>query len=510
MAIIEMNFGGPYLSPLEFTLGDTLLISGTPPSQRNDSYIYRFAANGAQFAETTVTGISLETGGGPNKEYVLPDAILQAAPGQMRIEVTVGQWFHSFYSPGQDEFLQERTFFVTLTDTDFVALEAAESAETQAIKARFGAFVQGRSRVAAKITATAPNGSAIRRVDIYEGTSASGAFLGGVQFEPGRESLSNELIPEDAAPAKSGAQSRFVVITDARGRQVSRQMSAQIIAYQPPAILTLSLKRANAQGVPMAGGTYVQVQAEIRSTSIKVDGVEKNTATFIARYRQAGTANAWAEATIPAQAGEFTGVLPPSVQCDLDKSYAFEMLFMDYFTTVSRNTLVPQVYSLLSLHPGGRGLGIGTRAGEPDLMDVALPARFRAVTSFADLLTAEQNMRIQGQLSLDNPLPVASGGTGARSMDELKAQLSVSEVNIQRGQFAFTVNASAKSATSMVIFPKAFAAAPGSVQISLLMATGFGDIQYALSYVTSTYLQFIVNNTATVARSGTMHWVAIG
>ncbi len=527
MATYELNFKQPAGALIELSAGDSLRITGSPATTTNECYAYQLSVGGVVLAEVLASGIDPSTGGGPDKTMVIPESVVAHGGAQTRISCLVEQRRRKLtYPQVSEEPLQSRTVVCLVEDGTIDAAAMAESAETQAISARFGAFVQGKSRPALVISARPGKGAKIARVDIYEGQSPGGAWLGGFSDPGGRDSLSHFPIAEQQSAAKAGSVGRLAVVTDTRGRQVSRAVDCQVLAYQPPQLASLSLTRCTAAGATATNGTYIRMIAAGQVQSLKPNGTEMNTCRLAARCRLSDGSGGWMQQEIPGIPGAVgvNLVLSGAIQCQGDKSYAFELLLIDYFGETVRSAGVGQVFRLLNLHPGGRGIALGKYASDAAALDVGMPAKFQGdVSAYGNEFhygaayhyNAEYfngPLRATGSVAFDCPLDVGSGGTGVRSLAELKGALGLSDLPVmQFGRVAPAVPANAAPVIYALTYPKAFAAAPRSILLTMETPSASYSHQITYSIYSSgpAYFQFALRNSSATPRDVILNWLAI-
>lgn len=143
--------------------------------------------------------------------------------------------------------------------------------ENTTVKANIGAFVQGVSRVKGAVTAAGIYGSTI---------ATKRLIVGGAQ------------VPESAAftVEASGTIEASGEAVDSRGRVGTRSANFGVLAYAPPAATAFQVRRANAAGAVLDGGTYLRLDLTAAVQSLLVGATQKNAMTIVAKTRLTGGA----------------------------------------------------------------------------------------------------------------------------------------------------------------------------------------------------------------------------
>ncbi len=186
----------------------------------------------------------------------------------------------------------------------------------------------------------------------------------------------------------AGAVTFTATVTDSRGRTATRTASITVQAYAAPQFTaTPTAFRCDSNGTRNdTGGRYARLTASFTFSSIKAGSTEKNSLTVkrvtlnsVNTNLTSGTA-----VTIGANA------LSP------DSSYNAVITLTDAVgSTTTFTVTIPSAKYVLHVRKGGRSIGIFRAAGTTD----------------------DDTLHVGGHLALeDNPLPVASGGTGQTTL----------------------------------------------------------------------------------------------
>lgn len=216
------------------------------------------------------------------------------------------------------------------------------------LAARFGAFVQGKSKVKIGIVAVGAFGSTIKAYKTtVDGKSYSGAA-------PTTGTLS------------SGTKAVTITVTDSRGRKATATRTITVIAYSAPTIRGLSPVRALADGTANYDGQYGKIGF---SYSVATIG-GKNESRYTLEYKGRDSTE-W----IQIQAGTgytlSTSILTGPVM-DVDSAYDVRLSVTDYFTTTRKTVEIPTAFTLLDFNASGRGAAFGKVSELADGLEIGL------------------------------------------------------------------------------------------------------------------------------------------
>lgn len=220
-------------------------------------------------------------------------------------------------------------------------ISAVTLAETvSGLAAQFGAFVKGKSKIKATITAAGAKGSTIK--------SYSATFNGRTY------TASSFTTP---AVTAAGSLSMAVKVTDSRGRTASKTVTATVLDYSAPIISALSVRRVGDYGEADPNGTMAVINMAYNVPAMG----GKNTARAVLEYKRT-TATTWEQlltsTTLTAP--------PPQVPDDefsTDYQYDFRLTVTDWFgASTSRTAVLPSGAVILDIRADGLGLGLFTTA----------------------------------------------------------------------------------------------------------------------------------------------------
>lgn len=211
---------------------------------------------------------------------------------------------------------------------------------TSGIAAQFGAFVQGKSKVAVTITAAGAKGSTIKS---YSST------LGGRTYT-GRTWTSAVL-------TSSGSLSIVTTVTDSRGRTAKKTTTISVTAYYAPRISAFSAYRCNADGVAADDGTRLKFAYTYEVAPVG----NKNTASVELHYKKSSD-TAWSSSAIwsstALNADSSTLLTTPTFSTDYQ--YDLRLTLEDWFgATVVYLTFIPSGAVILDISADGLGIAFG-------------------------------------------------------------------------------------------------------------------------------------------------------
>lgn len=216
------------------------------------------------------------------------------------------------------------------------------------LAARFGAFVQGKSKVKIGIVAVGAFGSTIKAYKTtVDGKSYSGTA-------PTTGTLS------------SGTKAVTITVTDSRGRKATATRTITVIAYSAPTIRGLSPVRALADGTANYDGQYGKIGF---SYSVATIG-GKNESRYTLEYKGRDSTE-WIQIRAGTGYTLSTSILTGPVM-DVDSAYDVRLSVTDYFTTTRKTVEIPTAFTLLDFNASGRGAAFGKVSELADGLEIGL------------------------------------------------------------------------------------------------------------------------------------------
>lgn len=243
------------------------------------------------------------------------------------------------------------------------------------IAEKFGVYVQQKSKLSVKISASGSYGSTISS---YRTTIQSMTYSGA--------SFTSNVI------TASGTMTLKTTVTDSRGRTASREIPNITVAeYSPPQISSIQVYRIDTNGNASDEGDRIAISVKYSVASID----NKNTRAYKVGYKQYDAASFTQFASGTAETS-FDGVLKytaaPIISADYSYSVKFELA--DYFTTVPITLDISTAYPIMDFRSNGKGIAFG-KVSEKDAFEVAMDAHFtKSVTTHGEIEVYGDNPHI--------------------------------------------------------------------------------------------------------------------
>jgi hypothetical protein len=334
----------------------------------------------------TVTGVGTST------SYAIPTSWMNAMPsatsGTAKVTVT------TYSGSTKIGTAVSKNFTVTVPSSVVPTISSVTMAEAvSGLSAKFGAYVQNKSKIAVKITAAGAYSSTIKS---YK-TTIQGASFTAASFTSG-------------TLTKSGTSTATITVTDSRGRTASTTRSITVVAYASPKITAFQGFRCLADGTENYDGTYLNSKLSFAISSVG----SKNDKSYTLSYRPKNT-EAWSDLTIGSVYAHSGNIVSASGILGIDKSFDVRLTVTDYFSTVQSVIEIPTSFTLLDFNASGRGIAFG-KVSEVDGMEVDLDMSiYRNVYMGGSKRSDdEKNMYFQASETAANPHNCKLyGGNGA-------------------------------------------------------------------------------------------------
>lgn len=207
---------------------------------------------------------------------------------------------------------------------------------TAGLAARFGVYIQGKSKLAVSVAATGIKGSTIKAYQTtVEGKTYTGSsFTTGVLTGKGTVILTTK-------------------VKDSRGRwSAARTTSITVQAYTTPQIQALLARRVNAAGAADEEGTYLSLVYKYSVTSLG----SKNTAEAKIEYKRSVDTSWTTLTTLTALSGNTT-YKPAAPTFSIDYQYDVRLTLKDWFgTSRSYTTTLPSGAVIMDFKADGTGV----------------------------------------------------------------------------------------------------------------------------------------------------------
>ena len=221
------------------------------------------------------------------------------------------------------------------------------------IASKFGAYIQGASKLKVVTTAAGSYSSTIK--------SYSVKIL--------NKTYSGATITSDVINS-SGSVAVAVTVTDTRGRTATSTKNVTVTAYNHPSITKFIAERCDSDGTVNDSGEYVKVTFAFTVASLN----SKNDKSYTIAYKLK-SASSYTNLTSGSSYSLNTTYVS-SIVFNVDSSFDFMITVSDYFGSVSYIADVPTAFTLLDYHSSGKGVAFGKVAESADTFEVALNAVF--------------------------------------------------------------------------------------------------------------------------------------
>ena len=218
--------------------------------------------------------------------------------------------------------------------------------------AQFSAFVKGKSKIKATITAAGAKGSTVKSYStIFNGRTYTGS------------SWTSDVL------TSSGSLSLVTTVTDSRGRTAKKTTTITVLDYSTPAISALQVYRVNAEGGADQDGIYIAVRYKYAVTSLN----SKNTASMVVEYKQS-TGTDWSSMLSGSALSADTTALPKSPTFSTDYQYDIRLTVTDWFGEKDEYTAQLQSGAvILDISSDGKGISFG-KTSERAGVEIGWPA----------------------------------------------------------------------------------------------------------------------------------------
>lgn len=311
--------------------------------RKSSSFTHTVVFSFGSYSKTT-------TGVGTSTSYAIPQSWLNAIPnatsGTAKVTVTTYSGSTKIGSA------VSKNFTLTVPSTVVPTISAVTLSEAvSGIAAQFGGYVQNKSKIAVKITASGTLSSTIKS---YK-TTIQGANFTAASFTSG-------------VLTKSGTSTVTITATDSRGRTASTTRSITVTAYSAPKITSFKGFRCLANGTENYEGTYLNTAVNYTVSSVG----SKNTASYSLEYRLKNT-DTWTALTSGSDYALNKSIVSASGILSVDNSYDIRLSVQDFFTTVRSTIEIPTAFTLLDFNASGKGIAFGKVSEVEDGMEIDLP-----------------------------------------------------------------------------------------------------------------------------------------
>ncbi len=213
----------------------------------------------------------------------------------------------------------------------------AVSEAVSGLNAKFGAYIQNKSKVNVNITASGVYGSSIKS---YK-TTINGVSYTSATF------TSNVL-------SKSGTTAIQTIITDSRNRTKTITTNISVLAYSSPTITSFICNRSDSTGAINDEGAYLTAKINFTITSLNT----KNDRTYTLQYKLK-SASSWTNVASGSAYSLNSSVVSTTAILDVNSSYDIRLSVKDYFTTAYAYFDIGTAFTLIDFNENGKAMAFG-------------------------------------------------------------------------------------------------------------------------------------------------------
>lgn len=223
------------------------------------------------------------------------------------------------------------------------------SEATSGLAAKFGAYIQSKSKLKVVTSAAGSYSSTIKSYAVK--------ILG--------KTYSGSTITSDAITS-SGSVSVAVTVTDSRGRTATTTETVTVVAYSKPSITGFTAQRCESDGTLSDEGEYVKLTYAFSVTTLS----NKNDKSYSIGYKLKANTDYTTLLTGSVYTLDTTYV--SSVVFSGDETYDFMLTVTDYFYSVTFIADVSTAFTLEDYHSSGTGKAYGKVAEKENTIENAL------------------------------------------------------------------------------------------------------------------------------------------
>lgn len=236
-----------------------------------------------------------------------------------------------------------------------MSISASEA--VSGLAAKFGAYVQNKSKLAVSLTATPPKSGSteLSSIKTYS-TKVNGVTYSASSFTTGVLTVSGTI---------------STTVTDSRGRTATASLAYTVVAYSAPKIGFIKAIRINDTGAEDNDGTRLKLKASWNISPIN----SLNDHTYKVEYKEATQgdedyvefASGIADYSYNSDMSFLT-----EAEFDTDTTYYIRLTITDYFDSSDTSDILSTSYTLLDFNVSGKGMAVG-KVSERDGFELNMP-----------------------------------------------------------------------------------------------------------------------------------------
>lgn len=290
---------------------------------------------------------------GTSTSYAIPTSWMNAMPNATSGTATVTVTTYSGSTKIGSAVSKTFKLTVPATVVPTISNLALSEAET-GINAQFKGYVQNKSKLGVKITASGVYSSTIKayKTVILGKTYTAASFTSGIL-------------------TASGSVSVAVTVTDSRGRTATKTSTVTVMPYTPPAISTFKGFRSLADGTENYEGTYLKMQMIFSIATVN----NLNSKSYLVEYKPQNDTE-WTILTSGSSYSITSASTSADAILDANTTYDVRLTVSDFFNTVTKTIEIPTAFTLLDFNASGHGMAFGKVSEVEDEIEFNMDVNF--------------------------------------------------------------------------------------------------------------------------------------
>lgn len=333
----------PTVNDNDINLGESVTVS-MPRASSSFTHTLRYA-----FGNTSGT---IASGLGTSRAWTVPLSLASQIPNATSGKLTI---YCDTYSGSTKIGTKSVTITVRVPASVVPTISSVAVTDTNTAQYdKLGGVVKGKSKLSVKITASGAYSSTISSYS----TSVMDKTYAGASFNIN-------------SVTSSGTVTFSVTVKDSRGRTATTTKSITVVDYTNPVINKLSVARVNSDGTANDEGASLKIDYGFTIASVN----SKNDKSYTLEIK--APADTSYKTVASGSVYTLNTSLIVSEDISVDSSYTVRLTIKDYFKTLTHTVEAPTAFTLMDFHNSGKGVAFGKVAQEEDLVDFALPVKFR-------------------------------------------------------------------------------------------------------------------------------------
>lgn len=332
------------------TLGSAATISLSPATS---SFRHTLRAKFGNRAQTTIASLT-------NATSVSWTPALAEANEAPNATTVAGTLYCDTYSGGTLIGTKSISISAAIPTSVVPSLAYDVSEGVSAIAAKFGAYIQGKSKLSVVLTPSGAYGSTISSVT----TTVNGTTYTTTSFTT-------------AELQSAGAQTLKVVVKDSRNRTTTVTINYTVLAYSAPGLANVSVFRCNSAGAASHTGAYMSVTFAGQVTSLS----DLNDVSFTVGYKLK-SAGSYTATVLDTSGYSVSGTFIVGGTLSNQSAYDVRVEAADYFSMAYAYADISTADTILSIRNNGLGMAIG-KISESNKFEVGWQAQFHEDVQFS-------------------------------------------------------------------------------------------------------------------------------